>query len=76
MTTRLFEVAAILESCTTRIVEDWLRRVKKNQELSRVALTDLERSGYLPKLIKDLIVRLRKPNAPGEESDSICSTAA
>jgi DNA-binding response OmpR family regulator len=69
-------VAAILERCTNGIVEDWLARVKKNQELSRVALTDQERTGYLPKLLADLIVRLRKPNIPGEESDSSSSTAA
>jgi|SRR5580658_1930474 len=69
-------VAAILQRCTSRIVEDWLVRVKKNEELSRIALTDQERTGYLPKLIEDLIVRLRKPNTPGEESDSVCSAAA
>jgi DNA-binding response OmpR family regulator len=69
-------VAAILQRCTSGIVENWLTRVKKNNELSHVALTDKERTGYLPKLIEDLIVRLRKPNIPGEESDSVCSAAA
>jgi DNA-binding response OmpR family regulator len=69
-------VAAILQRCTSRIVEDWLVRVRRNKHLSRVSLTDKERTGYLPKLIEDLIVRLRTPNVPGEESDSVCSTAA
>ena len=69
-------VAAILQRCTSRIVEDWLVRARKNKELNRVPLTDKERTGYLPKLIEDLIVRLREPNVPGEESDSICSAAA
>jgi len=69
-------VAAILQRCTSGIVENWLTRVKKNKELNRVPLTDKERTRYLPKLIEDLIVRLREPNIPGEESDSICSTAA
>jgi DNA-binding response OmpR family regulator len=69
-------VAAILQRCTSRIVEDWLVRARKNKELNRVPLTDQERTGYLPKLIEDLIVRLREPNVPGEESDSICSAAA
>jgi len=69
-------VASILQRCTSGIVEDWLVRVKKNKELNHVSLTDKERTGYLPKLIEDLIVRLRAPNVPGEESDSICSTAA
>jgi YesN/AraC family two-component response regulator len=69
-------VAAILQRCTGPIVEDWLKRVKKNKELSRVALTDNDRTGYLPKLIEDLIVRLKAATIPGDESDSICSTAA
>jgi DNA-binding response OmpR family regulator len=69
-------VAAILQRCTDGIVDDWLVRVKKNKELNYILLTDKERTGYLPRLIEDLIVRLRKPNAPGEESDSICSRAA
>jgi DNA-binding response OmpR family regulator len=69
-------VAAILQRCTSRIVEDWLEKVKKNKELNHVSLTDKERTGYLPKLIEDLIVRLRESKAPGEESDSLCSSAA
>jgi len=69
-------VAAILQRCSSRIVEDWLVRARKNKELNRVPVTDQERTGYLPKLIEDLIVRLREPNVPGEESDSIRSAAA
>jgi DNA-binding response OmpR family regulator len=69
-------VAAILQRCTGEIVEDWLARVKKSKELNHVSLSDQERTGYLPKLIEDLIQRLRAPNIPGEESDSICSAAA
>jgi len=69
-------VAAILQRCTDRIVEDWLARVKKNKELNHVSLTNKQRTGYLPRLIEDLIVRLRKPSIPGRESDSVCSAAA
>jgi hypothetical protein len=69
-------VGAILQRCTNGIIEDWLVRVKKSKELNCVALTDQERTGYLPKLIEDLIVRLRKHDTPGEKSDSACSTAA
>jgi DNA-binding response OmpR family regulator len=69
-------VAAILERCTNGIVEEWLARVKKNKELSSISLTDKERTGYLPKLIEDLIIRLIEPNVPGDEADSVCSTAA
>jgi len=59
-------VAAILQRCTSGIVEDWLGRVRKNKELNQVSLSDKERTGYLPKLIED----------PGEESDALCSAAA
>jgi DNA-binding response OmpR family regulator len=69
-------VAAILQRCTSSIIESWLTRVKKIKELNHVSLTDKERTGYLPKLIEDLIVRLREPNTSGEESDSVCSVAA
>ena len=69
-------VASILQRCTNGIVEEWLVRVKKNKELSSISLTDKERTGYLPKLIEDLIIRLIEPNVPGDEADSVCSTAA
>jgi DNA-binding response OmpR family regulator len=69
-------VAAILDRCISRIVDEWLVRVKENKELNHVSLTDKERTGYLPKLIEDLIVRLRAPNTPGAESDSPRSAAA
>jgi DNA-binding response OmpR family regulator len=69
-------VAAILQRSTNEIVEDWLAKVRKSKELTFVHLSDQERTGYLPKLIDDLIKRLRAPNVPGEESDSICSPAA
>jgi hypothetical protein len=65
-----------LEYCASLIIEDWLAKVKTSKELNQVSLSDEARTGYLPKLIEDLIVRLRAPNIPGEESDSICSVAA
>jgi DNA-binding response OmpR family regulator len=69
-------VATILLRCTSRIIEDWLTQVKKNKALNRISLTDQERTGYLPKLVEDLIIRLREPNIPGDQSPSICSAAA
>jgi DNA-binding response OmpR family regulator len=69
-------VAGILQRCADLIVEDWLTRVKKNKELDRVSLSDQERTGYLPKLIDDLIVRLRSPHITVQEGDSIHSAAA
>ena len=69
-------VAGILQRCTGHIVEDWLARVKKNPELIRVALSDQERTRYLPKLIEDLVLRLRSPHITVQEGDSIGSAAA
>jgi len=69
-------VAAILQRCTSGIVENWLLRVMKNKELNHISLTDRELTGYLPKLIEDLIIRLRELGTPGEESGSVCSAAA
>jgi YesN/AraC family two-component response regulator len=69
-------VAGILQRCTALIVEDWLTRVKQNKDLTRVALSDQERTGYLPKLIDDLIVRLRSSHITIHEGGFIGSTAA
>jgi DNA-binding response OmpR family regulator len=69
-------VAGILQRSTAVIVEDWLTRVKKSTALSRFVLSDQERTGYLPKLIEDLIVRLRSPHITVQEGDSITSPAA
>jgi ActR/RegA family two-component response regulator len=69
-------VAGILQRCIGLIVEDWLARVKKNMELSRVALSDQDRTGYLPKLIDDLVVRLRSPHITIQEGGFIGSPAA
>jgi DNA-binding response OmpR family regulator len=69
-------VAGILQRCTNLIVEDWLTRVKTSTELSRVALSDQERTGYLPKLIDDLIVRLRSTHITIQEGGFIASPAA
>ena len=69
-------VAGILQRCAGLIVEDWLARVKQNTQLSSVDLNDQDRTRYLPKLIADLIVRLRSPHITVEEGDSIGSPAA
>ncbi len=69
-------VAGILQSCIGLIIEDWLARVKKNKELTRVALSDQERTGYLPKLIDDLVVRLRSPHITIHEGGFIGSPSA
>jgi DNA-binding response OmpR family regulator len=69
-------VGAILQRCITRVVEDWLARAKQSKELNHVLLSDDERTGHLPKLVEDLIVRLSKPSATTKDSDAVFSVAA
>jgi DNA-binding response OmpR family regulator len=69
-------VAAILQRCMFGVVEDWLARVKQSKELNHLSLSNEERTGHLPKLVEDLIVRLRKSSATTKDSDAIFSTAA
>jgi DNA-binding response OmpR family regulator len=69
-------VGAILQRCIAGIVEDWLVRVKQARELNHLPLNDSERTGHLPKLVEDLVVRLRKPSATTKDSDAVSSDAA
>jgi len=52
-------VADILEREIEPTIKEWLRRVNLVPELSRISLSDTERTGHLPKLYNDLISRLR-----------------
>ena len=52
-------VATILEREIEPMGEEWLRRVKLIPELTRIPLTDEDRSDHLPKLFHDVICRLR-----------------
>jgi DNA-binding response OmpR family regulator len=69
-------VGVILQRCITSIVEDWLVRVKQSRELNHLTLNDSERTGHLPKLVEDLVVRLSKPSSSAKDSDAISSDAA
>lgn len=69
-------VGTILRRCIVRVVEDWLARAKQSKELNRVLLSDDERTGHLPKLVEDLIVRLGRPLATAKDSDAVFSAAA
>jgi hypothetical protein len=53
-----------------------LARAKQSSELNHLLLSDEDRTGHLPKLVKDLIVRLSKPSAAAKGSDAISSTTA
>jgi len=69
-------VATILRRCIASVVEDWLVRAKQSKELNHVLLSDNERTGHLPKLVEDLVVRLSKPGITTKDGDAVSSAAA
>jgi DNA-binding response OmpR family regulator len=69
-------VGMILQRCVTGIVEGWLIRAKQSSELSRLPLSDDERTGHLPKLVEDLALRLSKSTGTSKDSGAIFSDAA
>jgi hypothetical protein len=59
------------------VVKDWLARVKQALELNHLPLIDSERTGHLPKLIEDLVLRLNRPiTGSPQDGDAIGSPAA
>jgi DNA-binding response OmpR family regulator len=69
-------VGTILQRCIASVVEEWLARAKRSKELNYVVLSDNERTGHLPRLVEDLIVRLSKPSAAAKDTDAVPSAAA
>jgi hypothetical protein len=69
-------VAAILTRGKLTLIADWLERTKKTPQLNHLHLSDDERTGHLPKLVDDLVVRLARPKLPDKDSDAIASPAA
>jgi DNA-binding response OmpR family regulator len=69
-------VGAILQRCMTGVVKDWLIRAKQSRELNHVQLSDEQRTGHLPKLVEDLVVRLSRPTATAKDSGAVFSDAA
>jgi DNA-binding response OmpR family regulator len=69
-------VGTILRRCIASVVENWLARAKQSKELNHVLLSDNERTGHLPKLVEDLVVRLSKPGVTTKDSDAVFSSAA
>ncbi len=69
-------VGAILHRCVISIVEGWLVRAKQSNQLSRLTLSDDERTGHLPKLVEDLALRLSQSSASDKDSDASPSPAA
>ena len=52
-------VADILERELPSLIQDWLSRVDREQDLSSIPLNFEQRTGHLPKLLHDVIARLR-----------------
>jgi DNA-binding response OmpR family regulator len=56
-------VATILEKNLDLTIQDWMKLVANDRELTCVPLSFEDRSGHLPNLIADLIYRLRTPRS-------------
>jgi hypothetical protein len=56
---KVSSVADILQRELEPTIKDWLRRVNLVPELTDTTLSDVDRTGHLPKLHADLICRLR-----------------
>jgi len=67
-------VATILERNAAVTIAHWLERVNGNKDLTHIALTAEERTGHLPRLLQDLVSRLRRPQSL--EEGRIVSTYA
>jgi DNA-binding response OmpR family regulator len=52
-------VATILEREAESTIQNWLDLVEQEAELTSVVLSRLERTGHLPRLLQDLVLRLR-----------------
>jgi hypothetical protein len=52
-------IATILDRNLDATIHDWLELVEQNEELAAVPLNHADRTGHLPKLLQDVIARLR-----------------
>jgi hypothetical protein len=52
-------VADILERELQSVIRDWLSRVEKEPDLTNIPLNFEDRTGHLPQLLEDVVVRLR-----------------
>ena len=58
-TATIESVADILERDLDDVIQEWLIRVDKEPELTAIPLNYEDRTGHLPQLLRDVIVRLR-----------------
>jgi len=63
-------VAAILERDSLATIDNWLERVEREDELTAISINKDERMGHLPKLLQELVQRLRAPRSLGTKAVS------
>jgi DNA-binding response OmpR family regulator len=63
-------VASILERDALTTIANWLSAVNTDKELSEIRLSDEQRTGHLPQLIRELVHRLRLPRSLGTKQTS------
>jgi DNA-binding response OmpR family regulator len=63
-------VASILERDAHITIANWLSAVKSDKELTHIQLSDDQRTGHLPQLIRELVHRLRVPRCLGTKQAS------
>ena len=69
-TSKVERVATILEREASSTIAEWLRRVEGDADLTGIVLNAGDRGGYLPKLLEELIYRLRVPRSLGTKQVS------
>jgi DNA-binding response OmpR family regulator len=67
---RTERVASILERDALATIANWLSAAKSDKDLTRIPLTDEQRTGHLPQLIRELVQRLRVPRSLGTNQAS------
>jgi ActR/RegA family two-component response regulator len=68
--TNIERVATILERDNQATIARWLARVNLEPELTAIPLDDDRRTGHLPKLLHELVSRLRVPRSLGTKAVS------
>ena len=63
-------VASILERDSLPTIANWLSAVKTDDELGCIPLSDEQRTGHLPQLLRELVDRLRVPRPLGTKQAS------
>jgi hypothetical protein len=58
MATSFQTVATVLEREAQSTIAAWLKRVEKTAALTQIQLSDHDRTGHLPQLLKDMVTRL------------------